>query len=313
MQKTACLLLALLVFAGSCGKDRSSYVYNAKNPNGVTDSQGRHISLETPPVRIVSVSLTADEILLDLTGPQRLIGVSTFAGKQHISNVAEKAAEIENQVVLNSEQIIELDPDLVIAAAWSDADTLAQIESYGIPVYQHEQPVTIQAVKDLISNIGLLIHAHEQANMLIQDMDAKLGETAEFLEENAGGKKKTCLEYNQWGTAGGAGSMWNTMVTKAGLINPVASMISDKTGFVPVSNEIYIHIDPDIIVVSDTIYSNTQQHTSPGKTLSTNPSLAILKAIKNEDVIIMPEKMKTTTSHYVTESIDFLARAAYGK
>ena len=59
-------------------------------PRTVIDGLGREMTLDAPPQHIASVTLGSDEILLDLVGPERLLGVSYFAKDPQISNISDQ-------------------------------------------------------------------------------------------------------------------------------------------------------------------------------------------------------------------------------
>src|SRR5688572_1751213 len=68
-----------------------------------TDALGNEITLTAKPQKIVSLTLGTDETLLDLVGPERLIGVTYLAGDASTSNIADNPAlaEVANTVEAN--------------------------------------------------------------------------------------------------------------------------------------------------------------------------------------------------------------------
>ena len=85
-------------------------------PLRVADDTGAALTLAAPPMRIISLTLATDEMLLGMVDPRRLFGVSVFAADPAISNVAQSAAAIPRKLDVNVETILSLRPDLVFVA-----------------------------------------------------------------------------------------------------------------------------------------------------------------------------------------------------
>ncbi len=60
-------------------------------PLTVTDDGGTPVTLAAKPVRIASLTMFTDEVLLDLVDPSRIVAVTTFAADPAISNVTARA------------------------------------------------------------------------------------------------------------------------------------------------------------------------------------------------------------------------------
>ena len=96
-------------FETICGEGRA-----ADFPRTVIDGLGREVLIETPPQRIASATLGSDEILLELIGPERLLGVTYFADDPAISNIAGQLEGIPYTDLSGSlEYLISLEADLV--------------------------------------------------------------------------------------------------------------------------------------------------------------------------------------------------------
>jgi len=74
-----------------------------------------------PPQRIVSLTLAADEILLALTPPERITALTYLADDPTYSNVRAEAHAIPHKVKANAEQVLALQPDLIIVSAHTNA------------------------------------------------------------------------------------------------------------------------------------------------------------------------------------------------
>ena len=128
-------LFCLLCAAMTLGAQQKDF------PLHVIDDTGAAVTLGARPVRIVSLTLATDEILLGMVEPRRLQGVTLFASDPAISNVADLAAhDVPHKLEMNVETILSLDPDLVLVASWSDAAPVRQLGTPRAGVPHGERP-----------------------------------------------------------------------------------------------------------------------------------------------------------------------------
>lgn len=107
-------ILFILFCAVGCKNDTEQNV-NKDYLYMVTDAAGNNLSLQHSPQRIVSYSISTDEILLDMLPSDRIIAVTHFADDPMISNVSDKCKLVPYRVNSTSaETIISWNPDLII-------------------------------------------------------------------------------------------------------------------------------------------------------------------------------------------------------
>ncbi len=143
-------------------------------PLRVTDDTGAAVTLPARPVRIISLTLATDEMLLTLVDAHRLQGVTTFAADPAVSNVAVAAAQVPRKLDVNVETILSLDPDLVLVADWSDAGPVHQLRDAGVPVYLMSSGVTVASIESKIARLALLTGETAGGRAMIAGMEARL-------------------------------------------------------------------------------------------------------------------------------------------
>src|SRR5690606_12184229 len=152
-------------------------------PRTVTDGLGREVTLDAPPQRIASVSLGADEILLALVGPERLLGVSYMAANPAISNVAGALEGVpRTDLSGDPELLISLDADLVILAAYNNPAAIDQLLDADVPVFALTDFNTLDEIRANIRLLGEVTGAEIRADALIAQMDARLDAVARAVE-----------------------------------------------------------------------------------------------------------------------------------
>ena len=88
---------------------------------------------EAKPQRIVSLNLCVDQILVDLVARQRIRALSHLAADASVSAVAKKARGIATTRG-EPEQVVQFDPDLVIAGAFTTKATTSLLTRLGLRV-----------------------------------------------------------------------------------------------------------------------------------------------------------------------------------
>ena len=89
-----------------------------------------------PPQRIVSLNLAADEILLALTPPARIAALTYLADDPTYSNVRAEARAMTHKVKANAEQVLALQPDLVIVSAHTNAAVKGLLRTTGVALLE---------------------------------------------------------------------------------------------------------------------------------------------------------------------------------
>ena len=92
---------------------------------------------------------------------------------------------------------------------------------------------------------------------------------------------------------------------------PPTGLPVDSWGQVPLSKEKLIELDPDILVLPGWVYGKPRGAADFYRQVTSDPALRGLKAVRSRRVLRMPENLRATTSQYIVDAIEFLARAAY--
>lgn len=280
-------------------------------PLAVTDDAGSRLVLPAEPRRIVSLSLPTDEILLSLVDPSRLTAVTTFSSDPGVSNVAAQAARVPRKMTLTVEPLVALHPDLVLAASWSDAAVVRQLREAGVPVYLIASPTSVDGVEKLIERLALLTGEGVRGAALVSVMEDKLRAVAEKTAGIPPAKRLRVIDWTTFGASMGKGSSWDDVVRRAGLVNAIDGLVSDRWGQVPLSTEELLKIDPDILIVPGWVYGDPKAAGSFAASTKDNPALRGLAAVKAGRVFTMPEALRTSTSQFIADAVVWLARTAY--
>ena len=257
--------------------------------------------------RIVSLTLSGDEMLLGLVPENRIAGLSGKINEdKEISNIVDKAKKFP-KVEGNEEVLMSLEPDLIIVADWLSKRITDIGDITGAKVYFYKTPNSYEEQKKLIRDLANLVEEKENGEKLIKNMDNRLKVLQNKIAKNYKGAKPKILMYTSFGTTSGKNTTFNDMVKLINGVNVVAEAGID--GFKDISKEKIIELNPDIIIVP--IAKKYDNINKISKLFFEDPSFKNVKAIKNKKVYFIQYKDITPTSQYMINSIEELAKVVY--
>ncbi len=140
-------------------------------PVTVTDDEGTQVTIEAQPQRIVSLSPANTEIAFALGAGDRLVGRTEW---DDFPPEAAALTAVAAFTGVNMEQVVALEPDLVLAAgnSFTPPDDIARMRDLGYPVVVIYAP-DLTAVMDDIELIGTVIGAADEAASMTAQMSAQ--------------------------------------------------------------------------------------------------------------------------------------------
>ncbi|HMM29867.1 MAG TPA: ABC transporter substrate-binding protein [Aggregatilineaceae bacterium] len=272
-------------------------------PRTVTDGLGREITLDAPPQRMASVSLGADEILLPLVGPERLLGVSALAANPAISNVAGALDRVPRaDLTGDPERLISLDADLVVLASYNNPAALDQLLDAGVPVFVLDDFNTLDDIRANIRLLGEATGTEIRAEALIAQMDARLDAVRAAV---AGQPPVRALYYEPGGVTYGPGSTVDQIITLAGGVNVAAE--AGLGAYPLIDAEFVIAADPDVILLGGWFAGAAD----PLAAFLADPAFADLRAVREGSVVPIRDAHLTNVSQHIAAGVEDVARALY--
>ena len=267
-------------------------------PVTVKDGLDNDVTVSAKPVKIVSLTLGTDEIMLDLVGPERLIGVTYNASDATQSNIAARPelAQIKNTVDATPEQVIALEPDLVFAAVWTKPEVIDQIKQAGITVFVVGNFTSIPAMRENVLTIGKLVGEPDKAAAMAAEMDAKLAEIAGKI--GARTVKPSVLYYNPAGWVAGKATTPDDIIKQAGGVNAAAEL----DDWQQISPEKVIELNPDFVILSAFVTEDE---------FLKNPAFAGLDAVKDGTAVAITDAHMSATSQYTVLAVEDVAKLLY--
>ena len=253
---------------------------------------------QAPPRRVASLNLTADEILVEILPPERLVAVTRWADDPETSNVAGRVpASAIRLPKADLERLVAVRPDLVVVSQFHEADFLRLFEKSGLRYHRMEGLDSLPGMRAAVLDLGRAVGAVEGAERLVGRFDATLQDLSRRLE---GAPRPRVLYWSNPHTAG-ADSAIGSIIEGAGAVNVGREL--GLTGILPVSAERVFLADPDIVLVG-------RWHGSV-RALQDHPLLKQLPAVREKRIVEMPSALLVTLSQHAADACWWLARALH--
>ncbi len=271
-----CMLCVLLT---ACSMPKSAEEKPAAYT--VTDIEGTVVDFPSPPKRIVTLSMSTDETMLGLVEPQRMAAVNTLLDDPVSSNVTGLVKEIPQRIGNPTvEEIMALQPDLVVVPDWGDLTMVPSLREVGLKVIVCKGASNLAEIRETIELLAAATGVPERGQKLRAMMDAKLAEIQEKVAKIPQTERKRVVLISLMSGYGGLGSSFDEACHYAGVINGRAELgIRD---FQVMTKEQLVQIDPDILFLPTYNDHGKYDVEKFRREYLDDPSLQTMKAIRNE-------------------------------
>ncbi len=311
MKKFAYLLLSLLLAAGvlaGCGGSAEAPAEQHKQektaeafPVSVKDATGKEIKIEKEPKKIVSLMPSNTEITYALGLGKKVVGVTDLDTYPKEVKEVEKIGGME----FNTEKIISLNPDLVLAHAstmQSAEEGLKQLRDAGITVVTVNDAQSFEETYQSIEMIGEAAGAKQKAQDLVKNMKSDLAaikEKAESISESE--QKKVFVEVSPAPDiyTTGKGTFMNEMLEAIHAKNAA----SEQEGWAKMTEESIIKLNPDVIVTTSGAAAVSE--------IKKRSGWSGVKAVKNNQVYDVDPDLVTRPGPRLIKGVEELAETIY--
>lgn len=254
--------------------------------------------------RVLSLTLSGDEILLGLGLKNRMVGVSgKIVDDERYSNIVNETKGYK-RAESNLENILFMRPDLVIAGEWMGKERIDHLENAGLNVFKYKTPRSFNSLIELINMFGAKLNASEKSEKLISEFQNRIKE----VEEKAKNIKvtKSAVLYSKSGRVYGSNTIFNDISKIANFRNLASE--NGIEGSTIISKEKLVELNPEIIIVSS--YSLEEKDPFIEELLN-DKSLQSILAIKNKNVFPVKGKYMMTSSHHMIKALEDILDIVY--
>ena len=259
MKQVFSLLLSLCLFIG--------LAFATDYPITVTDDLGNELTLESEPMRIVTMIPSHTETVCALNACDKLVGVDEYS---NYPEMVMTLSNLGNGFAPNVEAIVAIEPDLVLVDESSGIATA--LEGLGLNVYAGTAQ-TFEEVFEKFEVIGQLINREAEAG----ELSASVMAEAEGIAGLVANAEQPTVFYELDSTlySVSPSSFVGEILARAGANNIVPDDLGD---FPQLDPEFIVEANPDIIILADAPYGETVD------SLTARPGWSALGAVESGKV-----------------------------
>ncbi|MCC7358942.1 MAG: cobalamin-binding protein [Anaerolineales bacterium] len=267
----------------------------------VVDSLGREVTLTAPPQKIVSLAPSNTEILFALGAGDRLIGRDEF------SDYPAEALDVPSIGSLypsvNTEAVVALEPDLVLAAGITNPDDVQKLADLGLTVFTTRIAGTIDDIYADITDVGTLIGKDEAAAALVAQMQARVA-AVEAATANVTERPTVFYELDATDPSSpyttGPGTFNDQLINLAGGEN-VGNLSTEM--YFQISLEQLVAADPQIIVLGSSLYGGQTP-----ELVAARDGWANISAVKTGKVYTFNDNLISRPGPRIVDGLEELAK-----
>ena len=298
------LVMIVLALAG-CGKTTSSSSATTKE----LTYNGQTYTVPKDPQKIAVLSNSVLSMLYAVDGK----AISRVSTTDPLPPEIEALPVLGQTANINMEQLLGLNPDLVLGLENQHKKYESQLQSSKIPTVL----INYDGIKDnvpLIKFLGALTNHEDKATTLANTYESNVNKVKDSVKVQQPARVAVLRATGKGVTAETDAAITASMVKDLGMTNVVSTHLdkttTDKT--VPYSLETLAADDPDIIFVV-TMGKEEEITKAMKQAMTDNPAWANLKAVQNNRVVYLPSKLFLLNPGLQTpEAMARLVKEAYG-
>jgi len=266
------------------------------------DRAGNKITIPSEINKIISISPSNTEMIVDLGFGDKLVAVDKYSGG--IEGIPENIPyfDIMNPDV---EQLVALEPDIIYATGMSLSDgndPFKPIKDLGITVAYIPASDSIEGIYKDIVFIADSLQVSGKGHELVDTMKTKIDE---FKEIGSTIEDKKTVYFEIAGAPNlysfGSGVFLNEMIELLGAEN----ILAEQEKWISVSDEVIVAANPDIILTNVNYIENAVDE------IKNRTGWENVTAIKNNDVYYIDNNASSLSNHHIVKALDQMAEAIY--
>lgn len=212
------------------------------------------------PSRVVSINACGDQLLLALAERSQIAAVTRYVDEPSMSYFMNDAAGL-TRISGAAEEVLKLQPDLVLAGRFTRRETRTRLKSLGVRVELLRPARSLDHVRALIRQVGGLLGREAEAEIRIGQLEQAL------TGARRAAKGLRVLQLQRRGFVAGQGTLFNAILAHLGGTNAAGGSAIRSVG--RVSTEALVKLRPDAVVM---FYTDLQA-VDQGAALLLHPAL----------------------------------------
>ena len=249
-----------------------------------------------PPQRIVSINICGDLLALSLAPRARIASVTFLAADPIMSPIADRATGI-TQNYGRAEEVLALNPDLVLAGRYTARATVNLLERLGYEVLEFDIAESLDDARAQIRTAAAAMGVPDAGEEMIATLDARI----ESSLSGQGEERPLAVVYGPNGFTLGPRSLSGSLVEIAGFEN-----LAERAGIVRVGQlplEQLLLAKPDVLLVE----TESLHAPSMATQILSHPALEDLR--DRITVVEIPRPLWSCPGPWMADALDHLAAA----
>lgn len=265
----------------------------------LNDGLNRMVTLSAPADRVISLAPSNTEILFAIGAGDQVVGRDDPSDFPAEATVVPSVGD--TFAGLNTETIVSLQPDLVLAAEITPVEYVAELEQLGIPVFWLANPNDLEGLYINLGIVAQLTGREEEADALIQTLQTRViavrDALADVTEIPTVFYELDASDPNAPWTAG-AGTFIDILIAEAGGQN-AGSVLEGE--YAQISIEELLVQDPDVILLGDAAYGVTVE------SVAQRAGWSQLAAVQNNRVFPFNDSLVSRPGPRLIDALEQLA------
>jgi iron complex transport system substrate-binding protein len=266
-------------------------------PYTTTDATGAEVTVESPPGRIVALGASSAQTLWEIGAKGQVVGMPVQPYTAYLDG-SENRTPIMNEggFTVNVEQVVGLEPDLVLAPNIIPEDTVVRLREAGLTVYRFEAARSIEDVYEKTRLTGRLTNRCAGAESTVDWMQGRIDVVRQAVE---GEDRPRVVFPLGGGFIAPEGSFVDDMLTTAGGENIAAR--ANVTTYQQVSAEVIVEQDPEWIVRPSTLPESEIRTAAYNQTT----------AVREDQIVVVDANLANQPAPRIVYPIQTIAKALH--
>lgn len=271
-------------------------------PTGISivDGMGREITLDRPAQKVASLAPSNTEILFAIGAGAQVIARDSFSDFPEqalaVADIGGGFGEID------TETLVSLEPDLVLAAEINPVENVQMLEDLGLKVFYLSNPKELDGLYENLRTVARLVGHEAETEGLIESLKLRVSTIEEKVSSL---QERPLVFYELDGTdpsapwTSGPGTFIDLLLTKAGGDNLGNTLDSE---WVQISVEELITQNPDVILLGDYTWGGITP-----EDIAARPGWEVIAAVQNKQVYTFDDNLVSRPGPRMVDGLEALA------
>jgi iron complex transport system substrate-binding protein len=237
-------------------------------PVETEDNTGQTVTVEEEPEEVVVLAPSAAQHMWEIGAEEKVVGMPVNQFTAYLEGSEERTNVVGEFGQPNQEEVVALEPDLVLAPNVISEEAVTSLRDAGLTVYYSPIANSVNDVYGELDRVGQLVGACEGAEETITEMQ----NTVTMIEKAVADEEQPRVFYDLGGGwTAGENTLENDLITRAGGANIATA--AEESDYFQLSEEVLVAEDPEWIV------------THEGRELSEIAGLEESTAMQNDQIV----------------------------